>query len=101
MAARSPRHLFEQHCGACHNTTEANNVGPHLAGILGRPIGSLDDFAYSQAFSNVDGVWTRDGLAAYIRDPNGVIAGAKMPATDVSPEESREIVDYLASPSDL
>jgi cytochrome c len=39
-------------CAACHVATEAKNrVGPHLVGIVDRPIASVEDYKYSNAMT--------------------------------------------------
>lgn len=38
---------------------------------------------------------TRGNLAAWIADPQGIKPGAKMPATNLSPDELNHLVDYL------
>jgi cytochrome c len=37
-------------CSACHKVAEGQNaVGPSLWGVVGRPVGAIDGFAYSGA----------------------------------------------------
>jgi cytochrome c len=39
-------------CAACHVATEAKNrVGPHLVGIIDRPVASVEDYKYSKAMT--------------------------------------------------
>src|SRR5262249_14088332 len=45
------RTLYADRCGACHSMDGTPNVGPSLAGIIGRPIGKYPNFSYSAALS--------------------------------------------------
>ena len=36
-------------CAACHKPDGAHAVGPHLNGVVGRPVGSVEGFSYSDA----------------------------------------------------
>ncbi len=69
-------------CAACHVATEAKNrVGPHLVGIVDRPMASVEDYKYSKAMTEHAAevpTWTEEALDAYLRDPRGVVKGTKM-----------------------
>ena len=45
-------------CAACHKIDNTNAVGPHLNGVVGRPVGSVGDFSYSDAMKSHGGDWT-------------------------------------------
>jgi len=45
-------------CKACHNFSDANKVGPGLAGVIGRKAGTHAGFNYSDGLKN--GGWTWD-----------------------------------------
>ncbi|QFT79399.1 Cytochrome c-552 [Roseovarius sp. THAF27] len=86
-------------CAACHKAEEeANGVGPHLVGVVGRDIGSVDGFNYSDALAGLDGQWTADELNAWLEDPKGYAPGNKMAYRGVRKEEERAaLVKYLES----
>ncbi|MEL6210021.1 MAG: cytochrome c family protein, partial [Pseudomonadota bacterium] len=45
-------------CSACHKIEDgANGVGPHLHGVVGRGIGAVDGYSYSDALANKGGEW--------------------------------------------
>ena len=65
-------------CMACHKAGEGakNGVGPLLNGLIGRPAGTVEGFAYSQLNKNAGAaglVWTEEALLAYLADPNGFL----------------------------
>ena len=57
--------LFKQ-CGACHKINEpVNGAGPHLDGVVGRPMHAIADFKYSGALP-ADGTWTIENLNLWL-----------------------------------
>lgn len=72
--------LFSQ-CALCHSLDPAAQgfaAGPNLHGVVGRPIGQLESFAFSPALRNADGTWTRDRLDAFLANPFGTLPGLRM-----------------------
>ena len=69
-------------CQVCHlvGETKLAKIGPHLNDLFGRRPGSLPDYEYSKAMVEFgkDKVWDEATLAAYFRDPAGVVPGNKM-----------------------
>lgn len=69
-------------CAACHNAEEPKNkVGPHLVGIIERPIASLEDYKYSKAmiaFAEADKVWNEELMREYFAAPRAVVRGTRM-----------------------
>jgi len=74
--------VFRQ-CQACHEVgpDASNRSGPQLNGILGRTIGSVDGFRYSNTFKDAaeaGDLWTSETLSAFLADPRGSMSGTKM-----------------------
>ena len=89
-------------CAACHNAEEAKNkVGPHLVGIIDRPIASLEGFKYSKAlvaFAEGDKVWSEDLLREYFAAPKALVKGTRMAFVGVrKPEDLDNLMVYLKS----
>lgn len=89
-------------CKACHVVNEAKNrVGPHLVNIVGREAGAVEDFKYSKALlEQAEGglVWTEEDLAAYLKDPRGMIKGTEMSFAGLKKDEDiANVIAYLKS----
>lgn len=85
-------------CKSCHSLEPGvNKVGPSLAGVVGRPIASVEGFSYSPALREMAGErWTLENLAAFLMDPKGFAPGTKMSFKGFKkPEEAVAMVVYL------
>ena len=65
-------------CSGCHHE-RADATGPDLRGVVGRKAGSVDGFRYSNAMRRANLVWTVENLRAYLRDPQALVKGNRMP----------------------
>ncbi|WP_338066959.1 c-type cytochrome [Rhodosalinus halophilus] len=75
-------------CQACHVADqEQNRVGPHLVGIVGREIGSVEGFRYSGALP--EGTWTVDELNPWLENPRDYASGTSMAYAGVKDMEDR------------
>ena len=47
-------------CAACHSIVKGgkNNIGPALYNVVGRQVGSVNDYKYSKALSEYERQWT-------------------------------------------
>ena len=69
-----------------------------LVGVFGRPIGSRDDFEYSEAFEQTEGVWTEELLYSFAIDAMLTVPGTRMRWHDGwTDEEVAHIVAYFKS----
>ncbi|WP_375450129.1 c-type cytochrome [uncultured Devosia sp.] len=90
-------------CQSCHNFGEGepSKQGPHLYGVVGRPEGGVEDFAYSDgmmAHNAAGDVWSFENLNTFITAPKVYVPGTKMTFAGVkSPQERADILAYLQS----
>ena len=86
-------------CSACHQyDNERNGGGPHLVGIVGRDIGAVGDWRYSDALMEAEGVWTPERLNEWLINPDDYLPGNRMAYPGVSDEQERiDIIGFLAA----
>lgn len=86
-------------CKACHKLDGADSTGPHLNGVVGRPVGSIGGFAYSDAMHAHAGEapdWTPEALQEFLADPKGIVKGTKMSFAGLKKVEDRaNLIAYL------
>lgn len=87
-------------CVACHTVQAGKNrVGPSLAGIIGRPAGTVEGFKYSdamKAFGAGGATWDEAAIDAYLADPKGYIKGNKMAFPGLKDAGERaDVIAYL------
>ena len=91
--------LFSR-CVACHSVKDAaNKTGPHLKGIIGRPVASVAGFKYSNQmleYAKTAGTWDEAKIDAYLANPKAIVPGGKMALAPQKKEDEREdIIAYL------
>ena len=91
--------LFKQ-CGACHKINEpVNGAGPHLDGVVGRPMHAIADFKYSGALP-ADGTWTIENLNLWLTNPKAFAPGTSMSFKGIAKDADRAaVIAYLVSKS--
>ena len=74
-------------------------VGPNLYGVIGRTMGSVEGFKYSdglKAKHDAGEVWTEETLAAYATDPNEFL-GSRSKMTFKLRKGAEDVAAYLAT----
>lgn len=85
-------------CKACHHVDGTNATGPHLNGVVGRAVASVDGFAYSDVLKKLGGDWTPDRLDEWLTKPAAFAPGTKMGFAGLDKVEDRaNVIAYLAS----
>ena len=92
------RAVFARACASCHVVTSPRNLmGPHLLGVVGRKIASVDGFNYSTAMKATEGAWTPERLDPYLANPAQVIPGTKMINRLPSDTDRADVIAWLAT----
>jgi len=89
-------------CMACHAINDkTNKVGPHLVGVVGRPVASVEDYKYSEdmkAHGATGAVWDETSLTAYLENPKAVVPKTKMTFAGLKKEDERaDLIAFLKS----
>ncbi|ETA50375.2 MFS transporter [Rhodobacteraceae bacterium PD-2] len=85
-------------CQACHKTDGGKAAGPHLDGVFGREIGSVEGFKYSGTMAGMGGVWDAEALHAFLAKPRDYVKGTKMAFAGLRKQEELDAVtEYLKS----
>ena len=90
-------------CKSCHSIKKGggNKIGPALWGVLGRPIGFLNDYKYSKAFAEFGGEWNLENMNSFLIKPKDYIKGTKMSYAGLKNEKDRaSVILYLNENSD-
>ena len=90
---------FGRACGGCHKIEDGvNGTGPHLYGVVGRPVQAIADFSYSGALIAVNDVWSADHLNSFITNPKEYAPGTKMSYPGMrSATDRADLIAYLAT----
>ena len=100
--------IFQQ-CQDCHTAEKGvNKEGPSLYGVIGRPAGSIADYAYSDAMKAAAAkglTWTSDMVVKYLANPHQFFvdylgdtnARNKMIFMLATEQDREDVVAYLQS----
>lgn len=81
-------------CQSCHSASEASHqrAGPHLVGLLGRPAGTLEGFAFSPALARSGLVWNEENLDRFLEHPRRFLPGTTMTMAGIRQETTRAAI---------
>jgi cytochrome c len=88
-------------CAACHMIGEGaiHRIGPHLNGLVGRGIGAVDGFVFSDIFleaAALGEVWTENALDGFIANPDGYLPGTAMVFRGIRAAQDRaDLIAYI------
>lgn len=86
-----------RNCRSCHALEDGvNGTGPHLYGVVGRAVSSVDGFNYSGALVEVAEAWTPENLNGFLENPKGWAPGTAMGYNGMrSVEDRANLIAYL------
>ena len=88
--------LYGTHCSGCHRlTVEEHGIGPHLVGVVGRRVGAVSGYLFSDALRSLDEVWTPTRLERFLADPGAFAPGTSKSSLSITQAEARAIVDFI------
>lgn len=90
------KETYEARCGGCHSA-EANRIGPHHAGVVGRRAGSVPGFDYSPALAASAIVWNEQTLQRWLADPEKLVPGQRMGYRLGDAALRADVIAYLAT----
>jgi cytochrome c len=84
-------------CIACHSLKAGENgTGPTLYNLIGRTAGTTEGFRFSGPMKRSGIVWDQQTLTAYLRNPQEVVPGTRMPFSGMTDEAAlKALVQYL------
>ncbi len=88
--------LYQARCTACH-AVDSNKIGPAHRGVLGRRVGSLKGYKYSDELAQSRLRWTPQTLNAWLADPEELVAGQRMGFQVDDAQERADLIAYLAT----
>jgi|RhiMethySRZTD1v2_1073278.scaffolds.fasta_scaffold2650607_2 cytochrome c len=92
---QATQQVFER-CVACHAKEGEGDLGPNLHGVVGRKAGSLEDFRYSRAMARSGIVWNEKTLDAFLKAPDQLVPGTRMPFEGIANDAERAaVIQYL------
>ena len=93
-----------KNCSACHSFTLPikNKIGPSLANVVNRNVGSIEGYNYSKSFKTIDKDWSYENLYLFLQKPKTWAPGTKMSYRGISNgEDLVNTLKYLSHISKL
>lgn len=95
--ARRGKVLYQASCASCHDDS-TSAIGPTLVGVVGRKAAMVAGYRYSNPLRRSEITWTPDRLESFIKDPQGVVRGNRMPFdSSLKEKDAADIVAYLGA----
>ncbi|WP_411884867.1 c-type cytochrome [Polaromonas sp. YR568] len=88
--------LYQERCTACH-AIDGNKIGPAHRGVMGRRVGSLPGYKYSDELARSRLRWTPQTLNAWLQDPEELVAGQRMGFQVDDARERADLIAYLGT----
>lgn len=91
--------IFTARCAACHSSeTGVQRLGPSLAGVVGRPVGTAPGFRYSPAMLGSGLVWTPQNLDRFLAAPAQTVPRNRMAYAGLaSGQDRKDLIAYLST----
>jgi cytochrome c len=87
-----------KHCTVCHTFDRGGKMifGPNMYDIYGKPSGSIEGYAYSNALASADLVWNYVNLNGFLANPETFLKGTKARFPGLKSAQDRaDIIAYM------
>ncbi|WP_411359634.1 c-type cytochrome [Pseudidiomarina salilacus] len=94
--------IFKYKCAACHSmdVDKSQFFGPHLNQIMGRKIGELESYKFSDDVADFDFYWTLENMDAWLENPQQIVPNMCMPFLGIKNSEQRlALIGYMQQAS--
>jgi len=88
--------LYQARCTACH-AVDSNKIGPAHRGVMGRRVGGLKGYKYSDEMAQSRLRWTPQTLNVWLQDPEDLVAGQRMGFQVDGAQERGDLIAWLAT----
>jgi cytochrome c len=88
--------LYRTRCADCY-AVDSNQTSPAHRGVMGRRVGSLVCYRYSEEMARSRLRWTPQALNAWLEDPEELVAGQRMGCQVESAQERADLIACLAT----
>ncbi|WP_341906803.1 c-type cytochrome [Polaromonas sp. YR568] len=88
--------LYQAQCTACHNV-DSNKIGPAHRGVMGRRVGSLPGYKYSDELAASRLRWTPQTLNVWLADPEDLVPGQRMGFQVDDLQQRADLIAFLAT----
>lgn len=84
-------------CAPCHRpSANGKSIGPPLAGVIGRKVGAVEGYSYSDSLKSRGVVWDEMTLDSYLANPKDFAPKSKMTFSGIKDQQQREdLIAYL------
>jgi cytochrome c2 len=86
---------FSTKCGSCHSLESVHGLGPHLLGLFGREVGSVEGYGFSQNLLVAGEDWTPELLREFLATPDDIFPGTRMPALKLADSEVDSVIAHI------
>ncbi|MBJ57960.1 MAG: hypothetical protein CMP24_06960 [Rickettsiales bacterium] len=95
----SGKKFITKNCSACHEfkLPHKNKIGPSLALLIDRRIGTIEGYKYSKTFKQMDGDWNLVNLYYFLKNPKEWAPGTKMSYKGIKKDNDLiNVLNYIA-----
>ncbi len=92
--AKRGEETYARLCIGCHSIDQ-NRIGPKHRGVIGRRVGGVEDFKYSDALARSTLTWDAALLDRWLENPEATIKGQKMGFRVNTAAARSDIIEYL------